>query len=184
MTKNEIVTHIVSGAALVIAVAAWYTSDTRANELKRKVIKYSVDATTVGGSFSGPGDESKTDKSDSVSQAVVVDIVNDGSLPVSGVTLSIAAQTAFERTETAVELKPSVDHEIVPQGNVTVVRFKNPLGPKDHVSATVTFTRTIPAGRQFYEAIKLTQAYVDSEVGQAILVASLGRPSRGGEAKY
>ena len=108
-----------------------------------------------------------------MSKDVTVEIVNDGSLPVNGVTLSISTGVVFDPVPTAtVVLKPAVDREIVKQDEVLIVRLKNPLGPKEHVSAVVTFIKDV-TGKRFDDDFKLGQAYVDSEVGAGILVASL-----------
>ena len=175
MTTNEIITLILSGTSVVIAGTALWTADTRSSELKQKILKYSVDSSTAGGDFSGPGDENKA-ATYSVSRDIEIDVVNDGSLPVGGVTLSVLAEGDFEPApKVTVILKPAVDREIAQQDNATIVRLRNPLGPKEHVFASVTLTKIVPAKTGFYEALKLRQAYVDSEIGAGILVASLAQ---------
>ena len=173
MKRSDYISSSLSVIAIVISLFVWRTADTRASELREKIIKYSVDSGGGGGSSSF--DDKPRVHFDVDSTIVEVAIANDGSLPVSGVTLSISTN-GFEHEgfKPEVTLMPAVDREIVEQGSVLVVRLKNPLGPKEHVSASVVFYKAIPA-KEFVSDFKLEQAYVDSEVGAGVLVASLSK---------
>jgi hypothetical protein len=174
MKTSDYVSSALSVIAIMISLFVWRSTDTRASEFREKVIKYSVDS---GGGWSGGSSsfDKPTVHFDVDSSVVNVAIANDGSLPVGGVILSISTN-GFEHEgfKPELTLTPAVDREIAEQGSVLVVRFKNPLGPKEHVSASVTFYKAIPA-KDFVSHFKLEQAYVDSEVGAGVLVASLNR---------
>ena len=130
------------------------TADTRASDLREKVIKYSVDDNSVKtvpykSVFFG------FDKV-AVSVIIGVDITNDGSLPVNRITLSISTESpGGNMPNYSVQLTPALDHEAIPQGDVLIIRLKNPLGVKEHVKAEVLFKAISPP---IMEKFKLKQA--------------------------
>jgi hypothetical protein len=169
----ELKDYISNGLTLVaitLSILVWRTSDTRISEIRQKVVKYSVES---GGGSAASGFGERPDEPVTESDEIYVEMTNTGSLPVGGVTLSVSSQTIGNgHLASEVQLKPAVDHEIVQQGNDFVVRLKNPVGPNEHISATVRISDTFPANVK--DGFKLDQAYVDSEVGAAIYVPSLG----------
>jgi hypothetical protein len=125
MKTSDYVSNTLSVIAIMISLFVWRSADTRASELREKVIKYSVDSGGGGGSSSF--DDKPTVHFDFDSSIVNVAIANDGSLPVSGVILSISTNGfKHEGFKPEVTLTPAVDREIVEQGSVLVVRLKNP----------------------------------------------------------
>ena len=174
---KDYISNGLSLVAIAISVVVWRTSDTRISELRQKVIKYSVES---GSGTAGTGFGERPDEPITASEEIYVEITNAGTLPVGGVTLSVSSLTMGNGHLTSeVQLKPAVDREIVQQGNNFVVRLKNPIGPNEHISATVRVTDTFPAN--LTDGFKLDQAYVDSEVGAATYVPSL-RSGKVGQA--
>jgi hypothetical protein len=185
MADLELKDYVSNGLSVIaIAVSIWtlVTSDTRISELRQKVLKYSVE-NGGGGGASGFG-ESPNEPVIGY-EDVYIEVTNAGSLPVGGVTLSVSSQTMGNGHLAAdVELKPAVDREVVQQGNVFVVRLKNPIGPKEHITATVKISDTFPANLK--DGFKLDQIYVDSEVGAATYVPSFrsGKVGPAGGVNY
>jgi hypothetical protein len=159
----------------VISLLVWRTADTRESEFRAKVIKYSVEG-------NGAGAWSSFDDKDDVvgdDESVIVDIANVGSLPVNAVTLSIRAETPDNKPpKVDVQLAPAIDHEVLQQGDVSVIRFRNALAPGEHVKADMTFSASYHLKSAIRKGLELEQAYVDSEVGAATLVASLEKPDK------
>ncbi len=143
--------------------------------MREKTIKYSV---SRGGSATrnGFGNGMGADV-----QPILAEIVDAGSLPVGAVTLSIRMNLAGGNLpRRLITLYPALDHDEIVQGDVVVIRLKNPLGPKERVRVVMWFFFMYPSGSvppQPQQPV-LEQAYVDSEVGAATLVASLENTSQ------
>jgi hypothetical protein len=176
LERKDIISNGLSLIAIAVSLLVWKTSDTRASELRQKVIKYSVEPR--GGS-AGSGFGTDPNETTTATEDVGVEITNAGSLPVGSVTLSVSSITAgTAHLEADVQLKPAVDHEVVQQGNVFVIRLKNPIGPGEHVSASIGISDTFPSSDESTTNFRLNQAYVDSEVGAGVLIAGLDKDTK------
>jgi hypothetical protein len=170
MKTSDYISSALSVIAIVISLLVWRTADTRESELRAKTVKYSVES--HGQLARWTGGKTKTGLLDlKVSRFVNVLITDDGSQPVSGVTLSVSRNSSAA-VQATVDLVPPIDHEAVQMGNLLIVRLKNPLGVKEQVKVNIAFTTQYETA-QSRAIVDLKQAYVDSEVGAATLVASL-----------
>jgi hypothetical protein len=192
MKTSEIVSNSLSVVAIIVSIFVWRTADTRATEVKDKIVKYSVDTTSdetddvsspggkKGKNSQGLPAEFPPEKTIDKEDVVRVNIWNTGMLPTKNVTLTITTQTVDGKLPPyRVELNPATDYEPVVQGSNLVVRLQNPLGPKSKIEATVTFD-TVKNHREAVKGFTPKEAFVDSEMGAAILVASL----RGGSSNF
>ena len=111
---------------------------------------------------------------------VRMNIWNAGTLPTKDVTFTIATQSDNGKLAPYhVNLNPATDFERVVEDSNLVVRFKNPLGPNSHIQAVVTFD-TVVDNKEIVKGFSPTEAFVDSEMGSATLIANVAVRAGGG----
>jgi hypothetical protein len=184
MTKHEILSDLLSVSAIIVSIAVWRTADTRATELRDKVVTYSVEnrtSSTVPAHKNEDFEHATVDVSDANTidedEVVDVNITNTGALPTKDITLTISTKSDDGKMPPySVELNPAVDREIVAQDTNLVIRLKNPLGPKSNIESLATF-HVKKNHKQIAKGFTPKEASVASEVGLATLVASIGGSS-------
>jgi hypothetical protein len=180
---KDYVSNGMSFAAILISILVWRTADTRASELRDKLIRYSVAQSMeyLDSPPHGPIDKwgfhtyLPDEKEDLIneSQGVEVTITNAGKLPVKDVSLTISTSGGNDTLPPhEVHILPAKVREESVTGADLVIHLKNALGPNEQVVARVDFT--LRKDRKLLaKDFSLDEAFVESEVGAATLVGSL-----------
>jgi hypothetical protein len=183
MKTSDYVSSALSLIAIAISLFVWRTTDTRASELREKVIRYSVVMTfdTIANEFSAKKKKTKDPKQIAGGEGklieetdtVELDISNTGTLPTKDVTITIPTQSPDGKIPPYhIELEPAREYDPIVRGSSLVIHFRNPMGAQSEVQATVKFDAA-RNGRQAVKGFTVKDPLVDSEVGGASLIGFL-----------